>query len=412
MSDELALTPMEVQQFEEEERLNRLAVKTAYKVGEDFFAEVVTALAEILGVGCVMINECLGQQARSLAWYKGNQLCDNIEYDLDGTPSEVVLEQGIFFCPRDVQKAFSSDEDLAWFGAESYGGVSLTDSQGNAVGLLCYLHDREIPDSKWKIPSLKVIQARCGAEIERLRNERIRVQEQQAIEESKRLASLGTLAAGIAHEINNPLTTIQLLVELALHESQKESMVPRKNLEMIMQSVESITHIVDSVLRVSNNQDTEKTICDLKGIVRRACDCTSHVSRGASIRVAFDDAGVCLVLGNSLELQQVFVNLISNAIQATQRAGFIDEVQISVTQDLQSYCVSIRNQGHAISADELNRIFDPFYTSRASEGGTGLGLSVSLGIVKAHGGEISVNSTAEVTEFVVRLPLSHEETRV
>ena len=414
MDDEHTLSSVDEQQSEAEERLNRLAIRTAYKVGEDFFSEVVTSLAEILGVSSVIISEGVNQpttRVRSLALYSGSQLCNNIEYDIEGTPCEIVLNEGIFFHARGVQKAFPRDQDLAWLEAESYGGVSLTDSQGNVIGILCYLNDQEIPNSKWQMPSLKLIQARCGAEVERFRKEKIRALDQHAIEESKRLASLGTLAAGIAHEINNPLTSIQLLVELAMHESQIEKLVPKSNLELIMQSVDSISQIVDSVLRVSNNQDTQKSTCDLKAIIRRACDCTSRISQEANVQVAFNDSGVCMVLGNPLELQQVFVNLISNAIQATKSAGLVEPIEISVVQESGNHCVSVKNRGQKISPDELSRIFDPFYTSRLSEGGTGLGLSVSRGILKAHEGKISARSDSEITEFLVRIPCIRAESR-
>ena len=395
---------------ESEERLSRLAMKTAYKIGDEFFAEVVITLAEILNVSHVSISECLQQpptRARTLAAVAWGSLCENVEYDLEGTPCQQVYDKGIFFCSKDLQSAFPMDHELASMNSESYGGISLTNSQGTVVGNLCYLNDKEILDSTWQIPPLKWIQARCGAEIERVRLERIRTEQQEVIEESKRLASLGTLAAGIAHEINNPLTSIQLLVDLGLHASQTDKVMPRQNLELIMNSVKSISQIVEGVLRISSNKDTKKTVCDLTAILRRACDLTFHISEASQIKIVLKASKACCVMGNPLELQQVFVNLISNAIQATSTALLNEDVEISIFEESENCCVSISNQGPKIPEDEQSRIFEPFYTSRLSQGGTGLGLSVSHGIVKAHGGDISVHSSSKSTEFLIRIPSSH-----
>ena len=392
------------------ERLKRLALKTASKVGNEFFDEVVLTLAEILEVSHMSITVCLQQppkRVRTLAICAKNNLCDNMEYDLEGTPCRVVYDQGTNFCGKDVQTAYPQDQDLVDLQAESYGGISLTDSKGVVVGHLCYLNDTEVDDSTWQIAPLKFIRARCGAEIERLRLEKIRKEQQEVVEESKRLASLGTLAAGIAHEINNPLTTIQLLVEFGLDKSQTEKVMPKQNLELIMGSVKSISQIVEGVLRVASDRDTMKKSCDLTAILRRACDLTSHLSETSQIKVVLGVAEAYFVMGNPLELQQVFVNLISNAIQATADSHHNKDVEISIVKESSNYCVSISNQGEKIPEDEQRRIFEPFYTSRHSQGGTGLGLSVSLGIIKKHGGTISIQSSSELTKFQVRIPSNH-----
>ena len=392
------------------ERLCQLAMKTASKVGDEFFAEVVLTLAEILEVSQMVITECFQlppQRVRTLAFCSKNSLHENFEYDLKGTPCEVVYDQGIYFCSKNVQESHPTDYDLVALQTKSYGGISLTDSKGVIVGHLCYLDEKEIEDSTWQIAPMKLLRARCGAEIERMHLERIRTEQQEVVEQSKRLASLGTLAAGIAHEINNPLTTIQLLVEFGLDKSQIDKVMPQQNLELMMGSVKSISQIVEGVLRAASDQDTKKTICDLTGILRKACDLTSHISETTQIKVALGVAETCFITGNPLELQQVFVNLISNAIQATANSDQNEDVEISIAKESKYYCVSISNQGLKIPEQEQCRIFEPFYTSRHSQGGTGLGLSVSLGIIKAHGGDISVQSNSEVTRFVVRIPSSN-----
>jgi signal transduction histidine kinase len=387
-------------------QLDDLAVRTAYKVGEAFLREVVVAFSQIFEVKNVYINECVGEhgcRVRTLAIYKNGKICDNAEFELAASPCERVIKEGIYFCGQGTQAAFPDAHFLMEMGIESYGGIRLTDAAGNVVGHLCYLHDSELSEATWQLPALKMIQARCGAEVERIRIERNRAAELKFIEDTKHLASLGTLAAGIAHEINNPLTTIQLSAEMAMLEPQDKSSISSTSFSSILTSVTAISQIVNGVLRAATNKQSSRTKCDLRDLIHHAIELTSPTAEEKSVSVTFHETEARWVIGNPIELTQVIVNLISNAIHAS-----CDEnkpIEISINRHASTYEIEVVNYGKVIPDEQREQIFEPFYTTRGQEGGTGLGLSVSRGIVIAHGGEITTRpSEGNTTTFSLAIP--------
>ena len=388
------------------EQLTSLATRIAYQVGDAFFSEVITAFSQIFDVPNVWITESMGaspKRMKTLACYRDQEMRENVEYDLAGTPCEIVIKEGFYVCGDRLQEAFSVDQDLFGTDAEAYGGICLFDSHGKVIGHVCYCSGSELTTATWQLPALKMIQDRCGAEIERMRSERNRIAEMKMIEDTKHLASLGTLTAGIAHEINNPLTTIQLAAEMALLESEKKRPATASNLNAILESVTSISHIVDGVLRVATNKQALKSKCDLKELIFRAIEVVSPKTSLEQVAVVFHDAQESFVIGNPLELQQVFVNLITNAIHATDDQK--KPVEITIAKKSAAYVIEVSNYGAEIAVQDRELIFEPFYTTRRKQGGTGLGLSVSKDIVVAHKGEISVCTNKEnTTTLVVTLP--------
>ena len=222
----------------------------------------------------------------------------------------------------------------------------------------------------------------------------------------ERLVSIGTLAAGIAHEINNPIGTILLAAELAQQERanrNSDAGLVDEGLEDIVREAERCGRIVKSVLQFARREPTERAQTDVAGVVRHAADMVRGEGRsaGVSISVSADD-GEHFVDANSTELEHAIVNLLRNALQAS-RPGHRVEVTVSRVED--EVGVRVRDTGCGIAANDLPRIFDPFYTTKRDRGGTGLGLSMAHGIVEAHRGSIDIVSLpGEGTAITIRLP--------
>ena len=235
-----------------------------------------------------------------------------------------------------------------------------------------------------------------------------RVEMQRAARQSEKLAALGTLAAGIAHEINNPLGIISSRVELMLLEAESEPLPPAAvdDLKTVHRHAERVARIAQGLLSFSRQSSTELGPVDLNAVVED----TVLLARGqieksgVAVRVAL---APCLppLRGSAGALGQVVLNLLNNARDASGQGGEIVVTSALAPGDPASVELVVADHGHGMDADTLARIFDPFYTTKST--GTGLGLSISYGIVRDHGGTITPESTpGEGSRFVVRLPLA------
>ena len=220
-----------------------------------------------------------------------------------------------------------------------------------------------------------------------------RKQTEQALRDAQRLASIGTLAAGIAHEVNNPLAAIVAYAAVGLKSQEK----PRGG-EAVAAALRDIRdealrcgQIVKSVLQFTRQEESEKWPQDFRPLVQRAKDLTRKLAadQGVSVLVEPDDE-LPQPAVNPTEMQQVMVNLIANAVQASA-AG--DRVTVRVRGESGSLRVEVEDAGCGMTGEQLGRVFDPFYTTRRGQGGTGLGLSITHNIIGRHGGTIDVRSS-------------------
>lgn len=219
---------------------------------------------------------------------------------------------------------------------------------------------------------------------------------------AERLAAIGQLSAGIAHEIGSPLNVVlghaELIHELVEHEGAK------KSANKIADQVERISKILGGLMRFAGDREAKMEDVDLTKLVEESCDLLQMAARDAKVELegSTDDCCGGQVHGDAGQLQQVLTNLILNAIQAC-RPG--DRVGVSCESTEETYTLIVQDDGCGIPDDLVDRIFDPFVTTKDVGSGTGLGLAVSYGIVKEHGGDMTVDSEPGVgTTFVVSLP--------
>lgn len=228
---------------------------------------------------------------------------------------------------------------------------------------------------------------------------------QTRVAQSERLASLGMLAAGVAHEINNPLGGVLSLTALALEDISPDD-PNRKNLEEVVRQSERCREIVRGLLEFSRQSETGTERVDVNETIENTLDLVGKQSVFFNVRVVTDLVpSLPPVTAERSQLQQVLMNIIINAVQAMGERGTLTVG----TREREDGFVEIRisDTGRGIPADEVDRIFDPFYTTKQSGEGTGLGLSIAYGIVTKHGGTISVDSeVGEGSTFTISLPLT------
>ena len=226
----------------------------------------------------------------------------------------------------------------------------------------------------------------------------------EAMLRSERLASLGTLAAGIAHEINNPLGSILAAARNAVEAGRTPGGEKQVTmcLETIARNTKRCADIVKSVLQFSRRQPSEKQAGDLNATVERALDLIREYAsdRGAGIETHLARS-LPEIRFSPVEMEQVIVNLIKNAVESGE--GIRVTIDTEARGDLVR--LRVRDNGRGMGEEGLRHLFDPFYTTRQEEGGSGLGLSIAHGIVTDHGGTIEVTSApGSGSEFLVSLP--------
>ena len=238
--------------------------------------------------------------------------------------------------------------------------------------------------------------------------QRVRLEEQ--LIQTEKLTSLGLLAAGVAHEVNTPLAVISNYIQMLAKQLPGED--PRhKLIEKIIQQTFRASEIVNNLLNFSRTGAGEFTEVDLNAVVEETLSLVAHPFRSARVNVIKSlQRELPPVLGSTNRLQQVFLNLFMNARDAMPSGGML-EVRTAANNGYVE--VEITDTGTGIPPEHLHRIFDPFFTTKLSGRGTGLGLSVSYGIIKEHAGKIDVRSTpGQGTSFRLEFPAARKTVHV
>ena len=221
---------------------------------------------------------------------------------------------------------------------------------------------------------------------------------------AEKMAAVGQLVSGVAHEVNNPLTAILGFADL-LMESADLPETARKDLRVILQEAQRTKQIVQNLLSFARQMPPQRNPLQLNLILRRTIQLRSYDfnSHGVDV-VEHLDEGLPDVIGDAHQLQQVFLNILNNAYDAVREVGRPARIEIMSTKSEDSVEVSFSDNGNGISHPD--KIFDPFFTTKEVGKGTGLGLSICYGIVKEHGGEILCHNNigGKGATFIVRLP--------
>ena len=231
---------------------------------------------------------------------------------------------------------------------------------------------------------------------------------QSKLMHAEKMAAVGQLVSGVAHEVNNPLTAILGFADL-LMENPELPESARKDMRVILQEAQRTKQIVQNLLSFARQMPPQRKALQLNPILRRTVQLRSYDFQSHGVEVVEHlDQELPSVVGDSHQLQQVFLNILNNAYDAVGETGRAARIEIATRRAGNSVEISFRDNGPGISHPD--RIFDPFFTTKEVGKGTGLGLSICYGIVHEHGGEILCqnNSGGPGATFVVRLPATPE----
>ena len=229
---------------------------------------------------------------------------------------------------------------------------------------------------------------------------------EEALVQSHKLRAIGTLTAGIAHELNNPLNNIVLTA--SMFKEDYEDLQDKERFDMLNDLVnesDRAQRIIRNLLDYARESEIESVSVDLQGVIRETLRLAGNQIVLSKIKVNFTPSDTLPhVLGDRQQLIQVFLNIILNALDAMQKKGSLT-ISIQISKNRDYVTTNFADTGTGIPEEKLSSIFDPFFTTKPEGKGTGLGLSVSQSIIKKHGGNISVESEIyKGTTITVLLP--------
>ncbi|MGA2400921.1 MAG: ATP-binding protein [Syntrophobacteraceae bacterium] len=276
--------------------------------------------------------------------------------------------------------------------------------QEHLIGIIRIFFSDERKFSPEVLDFVVAVSRQCASALERARLfEEQRMRYEQLVVQTERLSALGRMAAGIAHEINNPLAGILLFTTSARKEIKEDGPV-KECLDIVIRETIRCRDIIQNLLEFAREKQPQKTPTKINSIFERALGLLENLFLINRIKLRRDlRPGLpdCFVDGN--QIQQVFLNLLLNAVEAIGQSGVIT-VRTRFNPDFNCIVAEVEDTGCGIPREILPRIFDPFFSTKAT--GNGLGLSMTYGIIKSHGGELKAFSgQGEGTRFIVELPI-------
>jgi len=271
---------------------------------------------------------------------------------------------------------------------------SVRDDDGKVTGIVLVARDLR--------PTMKLLAEAATGEAERRKREELQhaydelKQLQEQLIQSEKMASLGQMAAGVAHEINNPISGIMVYLHMIMKDLEDDRIDKKQALKFLGDSKDELkrcSKIIKSLLDFSRQSHPRLTPVNLGGILDETFEILAHKAKLQDIEVIWNvDPGIPSIQADPDQLKQVFLNLILNAIQSMPRGGRLT-IRAALADD--NVRVDIEDTGCGITAGNIGKLFTPFFTTKEKGEGVGLGLAMAYGIIKHHGGDILVSSFAE-----------------
>ncbi len=435
------------------EQISKIISNLKSSWGDDFYSHLLLQLNSVIQADYLFIAKLNEEKTVSttICLVAGETVGDNFSYELAKTPCADVSNDSVCVYSTGICQLYPQDKLLVDMGIDAYIGTPIYESSGKVIGIIVALYSHKISDSDWIVNLFTLFSGRIAAEIERQNkeNELIQLNEelesivaertrelsaslehlkntQEKLVEQEKMASLGSLVAGVAHEINTPLGVAILcnsnIGELArnLHNKTNNNTLTKNDLLKLTNG------ITKSQQALSMNLDrAADLVADFKLVaVERSLDDLSIIEINtwfdtllSSLRLLIEKQQIKLKFiklpaSRTIEtipskLAQVVTNLVTNAINhAFEEKNNNSCIVIALAEANDRIIIEIKDNGIGMEEDILKDIFNPFFTTKRGSGGTGLGLNIVYGIVNGSlAGEIEVKSTPHVgSSFIVNLP--------
>jgi two-component system, NtrC family, sensor histidine kinase HydH len=310
--------------------------------------------------------------------------------------------RGGLTCSLVVSMVYAPHIFFQWGGGlalemEKYLEIVMYNVVGSVTGLLAQRERERSLELQRTAEGLEDSCKKLQAQSERI----IAIEEQ--LRRSEKLSTLGEMAAVLAHEIRNPLGSIRGTAEI-LRDDYLPGDPKHEFIEIQIKETERLNHVVEDFLRMARQQPVELRDCSIREELETIVTLVAKDAQNRGITLRLEPyAEEAVVRGDGEKLRQAFLNIVINSLQATPSGG---RVSIVLDRVGTGFKISFRDSGSGIAADNLQRIFEPFYTTKSD--GTGLGLAVTRKIIEGHGGRLDiVSETGHGTTVMVILPMQH-----
>ena len=409
------------------------SLKSSY--GRDFFENLTLQLHELIHSDYTFIAKLDPQRhvSQTISLVAGGEVADNFEYDLAGTPCADVSDDSVCIYPEKICSLYPADQLLIDMGVEGYIGTPLHDSSGTVFGLVVALYKTPIKDSDYVVNLFQLFTGRISAELEREDKEQQLLELNKNLEEKveqrtkelsravnkiveqEKMASIGNLVAGVAHEINTPLgvavlccSNIKEAIE-NLDNKLKEGVLTKADLESLVAHIKAAeeplsfnlqrgANLVDNFkeMAVGVNMD-DIALVNINQLLSKLLGSLQPMLNKKNITVSFSNASAELMFKTyPSNFSQVITNLVSNCFtHGFELDDGLQSREISLSTELvgQNLFLNISDNGKGMRQETQQKIFEPFYTTKRGKGGTGLGLSIVKNIVNFNlNGKLHVKS--------------------
>ena len=433
-----------------EAALRSITASTARARGDDFLRILVKDLALALNVTYVIAGRVIqmadgSEGIRTLAVWAGDDYLANIEYGLLHTPCQDVTDQTMCFHGTGIQADFPLDTLLADMKAESYIGMPMIDTEGKTLGILSAIDTKPIDDDKrlLALSLLSIFAARGAAELQHQDREMLLEQKvlqrtealraaQASLVEQEKMAALGALVAGVAHEVNTPIGVAVTAASgmtsyadklIATAEGEKVSRSElaalarrlKTGAQLVEQNLARAAELIGNFKQLAVDQGTEHlSQVRLRDYVLSVVSAHSPELRKAAITIQVEIAADCRVQIAPGKISQILSNLLMNSAKHAYPEGGPGTVTIAARVDASDpaapwLLLDFADDGIGLAPGVRERVFEPFFTTKRGQGGSGLGMHIVYTIVHQIGGHLAIDSEVEKGCCIrIRLPLKAE----
>lgn len=399
-----------------------LAGQSSTLVEQEVYNSIVTKTCELFECEVAMLGQLVDHKTlRILALSQDGKFQEKTSYDITGTPANVVLQQGFTAFPENITELFPDAIALKKMQAKGYVGTPLLRGDNKAIGILCAISHKKLVIPKQAKEILDILQARAVGELDKTKMREDKHLIEYRLRQAQKMEAVGTLAGGIAHDFNNILTAIMGYADMAKEEAEPGSEL-EDDLEKVIAGGNRAKDLVKQILAFSRQNHAELISFQPASVINEAIKMLrSSIPTTIDIQQNIDPISKA-IFADPTQIHQIIINLCTNAFHAMEESGGnllitlqninIDHQAAAENHELKvGEYVELRvdDTGSGISADIQERIFEPYFTTKQVDKGTGMGLAIIHGIVQSYDGAITVKSeVGKGTSFQVLFPACKE----